>query len=342
MKTGSLLLFILVTFLNSSVCSQSIKGKVNGISLWSDDKKQLPQDFDFIEASAANWVSLQPYGVLDTDSTGVRYDIEGSWECSSFDGLKKTITILHEKGYKICLKPHLILGYEKPGVWVGNLNLGSAKKWNKLSETYSAFIIDLARIAQSLNVELFSIGTELGSFPRKEHKSWERMIDSIKVIYHGDLTYSANFDAYRKFPFWNELDYMGVDAYFTVDTSKTPQIDSCKKNWEPIKERMKHFSTKKGLSVIFTEYGYHSSDYCGLEPYASHSSDVNLAGQANAYRALFYTFWYEEWFKGGFSWSWHFGNEEPEGYDNIYYQPQNKPAEGIIRKMYLHFGDKKN
>lgn len=315
--------------------SQETKERINGISLWSDEKEQEAEDYNFIEYSGASWVSLQPYGVVETDSTGVTYDIENLWDCSSFKGLANSITILHSKGYKVCLKPHLILGYEKADVWVGDLDLGNSKNWNRFSVTYSNYILDLAFLADSLDVELFSLGTELGTFPRRERKVWRHLIDSVRTIYKGELTYSANFDEYKKFPFWEELDYIGIDAYFSVDTSRNPEIDAMMEKWKPIKKEIEKLSVKKKKQVLFMEYGYRSSDYCGYKPYAGHSDKVNLVAQANAYRALYYTFWYEKWFRGGFSWCWHFKHTEPEDYDNILYSPQNKPAQNILRKTYL-------
>ena len=133
------------------------------------------------------------------------------------------------------------------------------------------------------------------------------------------------------------MDYIGIDAYFTVDTNKTSSLDSSLFNWLAIKNEIKSFSEENSKQIIFTEYGYRSADYSGFKPYAAHSDQVNLAAQANLYRSLYYTFWDESWFLGGFSWVWYFNNNQPEGYDNIDYTPQNKPAENILAKNYGRF-----
>lgn len=314
------------------------QSKINGISLWSDEISREAQDFAFIERSNANWVSIQPYGILFSDSTGVEFNKDSIWECSSFKGLIKHINILHEQGYKVFLKPHLILKYDKPGAWVGNLELGSKKNWKTFEDTYFKYIKCLADIADTTNVEMFSIGTEVGGYARKRKKHFRSLIDTVRSIYSGKLTYCANFDAYQKFPFWEEMDLIGIDAYFTVDDSPNTRIENCWAGWSPIRAKLKSLSERKGKPVFFAEFGYTSSDYCAYKAYGGHgSTEVNLVAQANAYRAVFDVFWNKEWFAGGFSWFWLFDNDQPENYDNVSFSPQNKPAEDIISKLYHQY-----
>jgi hypothetical protein len=61
-------------------------------------------------------------------------------------------------------------------------------------------------------MELFCFGTELGIQSQKRLQYWAQLIVKKKNI-KGKLTYAANWDDFDK-PFWNELDYIGIDAYF--------------------------------------------------------------------------------------------------------------------------------
>jgi hypothetical protein len=337
MNTTLLFHFFVLLYFFSGVCfgqNTESKNKINGISIWSDVTPRQKQDFAFIEKTNANWVSLQPYGVIWTDTSGVEFDQDTIWECSTNAGLIKNIGILHELGYKIFLKPHLIVKYEKPGVWVGNLKLDSEKKWQIYERSYAKFVTNLASIADSMGVELFSLGTELGTFPEQRTEYWTQLIDSVRSIYSGGLTYCANFDAYHEFPLWEKFDIMGIDAYFTIENAKNPTLDNCRDNWEPIAEKLKAFSNALDKKILFAEFGYHSADYCALKPFGLQSANVNLVAQANAYRAVFDIIWNEPWFVGGFSWIWRFDNDQPENYDNTFYSPQNKPAADIIAKVY--------
>lgn len=312
------------------------KNKVNGVSLWSDITPRENADYEFVAASNANWVSLQPYGVIDSLSSEVKFDIENIWECSSFKGLEKSIQIAHERGYCVMLKPHLFLNFKQADLWVGNLNWDTEQEWRTFEDSYFNFIMSLSKIADSMQVEMLSIGTELATFAQQRKHTWSTMIDSVRSNYTGAITYCANFDAYEDFPLWDAVDLIGIDAYFTIDTSRKTSITNCREGWKPIKKDLKKLSQKYGKKILFTEFGYTSSDYCAFKPFGGHgNSDVNLVAQANAYRAIFYTFWDEPWFSGGFSWFWRFDNDQPENYNNTSFSPQNKPAANIISKVYL-------
>ena len=317
------------------VFAQHQQRKMNGVSLWADDVVREAEEFNFLFETNANWVSIQPYGVVSTDSTGVEYFRDDIWETSSYSGLVKYIEILHGKGYKVFLKPHLILKYNKAGAWVGDMKLSSEKKWKIFETTYERYVLSLARLADSMKVELFGVGTEIGGYVLKRKEHCGQLIDSVRSIYKGAITYCANFDAYKKFPFWEKMDVMGIDAYFTISSARTPDLDKCRENWKSIAKKIKEFSELKGKKVLFTEFGYRSADFCALTPFGGNSPNVNLVGQANAYRALFDTFWDKDWFVGGFSWIWRFDNSEPENYDNTNFSPQNKPAGSILSKTYL-------
>ena len=312
------------------------KYKVNGISIWSDITPRAADDYAFVERTNATWISLQPYGVLMTDSTGVEFDRDDIWECSSFDGLIKHINIAHDLGYHVFVKPHLIVKYDEKRNWTGNIDFNREAKWETFEESYQNYLIELAIICDSLNVEMLSMGTELGSFTRQREEHWRGMIDTVRSHFGRALTYCANFDEYQKFPHWSKLDLIGVDAYFTVDPNKKTSLDRCREGWKPVARKLKAFSEEHDKFIFFSEFGYTSTDYCAFKPFGGHGNgDVNLVAQANAYRAVFDTFWDEPWFTGGFSWFWRFDNDQPENYDNTSFSPQNKPAEEIIAKNFL-------
>ena len=63
-------------------------------------------------------------------------------------------------------------------------------------------------------------------------------------------------------------------------------------------------------------------------------TQVNLQAQTNATKALFKTFWNEDWFAGGFIWKWYHNHENAGGENNSRFTPQNKPVEAIIKEQY--------
>ena len=93
-------------------------------------------------------------------------------------------------------------------------------------------------------------------------------------------------------------------------------------------------TTKK--PILFTEFGYRSFDFSGEKPWitGNYEATPNLEAQTNTTKALFETFWKEDWFAGGFVWKWFHNYEQSGGAKDNMFTPQNKPAEDIIRQYY--------
>ena len=230
----------------------------------------------------------------------------------------------------------------KPQIWVwrgeftGLIEMGNETDWTTLENSYSSFILEYAALAEELKADIFCIGTELEKFIQNRPTYWSTLIKKIKSVYKGKLTYAANWDEYKRTPFWSALDYIGIDAYFPVSDSKTPTLVESLEGWEFHKPTIKATSESHKKPILFTEFGYRSVDFAGRKPWVSDRSmnQVNLDAQTNTTQALFETFWKENWFAGGFIWKWFIDHDEVGGEKNHQFTPQNKPAEALIKWYY--------
>ena len=194
--------------------------------------------------------------------------------------------------------------------------------------------LDFARLAQKENIELFCFGTELGNSVAKRPEYWLQLIQKIKKIYSGKLTYAANWDDFDKVPFWNELDYIGIDAYFPLSDAKTPAIADLNKAWQQYILKMEKMQAKTNKKILFTEFGYRNADQAAQEPWAENQNSINNLAQANGYESLFQTLTQKAWFAGGFAWKWYADAYHKEKKNNVDYTPQEKPALETIKKWY--------
>jgi hypothetical protein len=118
----------------------------------------------------------------------------------------------------------------KPQIWVWNgtytglIKMTSETDWQALEKSYTAFILTYAKAAELLNAEVFCIGTELELFVANRPKYWQQLITQIRKIYTGKLTYASNWDEFTRVPFWQDLDFVGIDAYFPLSDKKTPTV----------------------------------------------------------------------------------------------------------------------
>ncbi len=164
---------------------------------------------------------------------------------------------------------------------------------------------------------------------------WKTLIKKIREIYKGKLTYAANWDEFKRVSFWNELDYIGVDAYFPLSDKKTPTVADFENGWKTHKEEIKKIQKQFLKPILFTEFGYRSVDYAGKEPWDSKRKEtINLEAQTNGLQAIHNQFWNEEWFVGGFLWKWFHRHDSVGGENNNRFTPQNKPAEDLVKKLY--------
>ena len=308
--------------------------KMNGVSFVAARDSITERHVQPLTTINANYAAIMPFGfVRDNTSPQVIHDTERQWFGETLGGTKQYIEQLRKRGIKIMLKPQLWYWH---GKYTGTLEMTNEADWKVLETTYSDFILSYAKLAQELDVPLLCIGTELEQFVANREQYWNDLIVEIRKIYKGQLTYAANWDEYKRTPFWADLDFIGIDAYFPVSNMQTPTVEDCMEGWKKHLSGIEKMVNTYELPVVFTEYGYRSTDFTGKEPWDANydTGVVNLEAQANAMQALFETFWNQPWFAGGFVWKWFHYHDRVGGSENHMFTPQNKPVENVIKSVY--------
>ena len=282
----------------------------------------------------ANYAAIMPFGfVKNLEHPEIIYDTDRQWFGETKVGAKQYIKELQKQKIKIMIKPQI---WVWRGEFTGEIMMTSEADWKTLESSYSSFILEYAELAEQTKAEIFCIGTELELFVKYRPEYWNKLIEEIRDKFKGKLTYAANWDEFRRTPFWDQLDFIGVDAYFPVSEEQTPTFETCIEGWKVHKPVIAELAEAHKKPILFTEYGYRSVDYAGKQPWVSDRSmgKVNLEAQVNTTRALYETFWNEDWFAGGFIWKWFIAYDKVGGEDNSMFTPQNKPVEEIIRNYY--------
>lgn len=280
-----------------------------------------------------NWVAVVPYAFTPRDEARVYFDHKRQWWGERTEGVIVTIDSAKNAGLKVMLKPQVW----SRGYWTGDYHFETSQEWDQWEADYSQYILNFARLADSLQVDLFCMGTEFKNAVKRRPHYWTSLIDSIKQIYHGPLTYAANWDNYQNIPFWQKLDYIGINAYFPLLHDKTPSVSQLIRAWKKPKATIESFASKKNLPVIFTEYGYLSVDGATHNTWELEGKLDRLAAnetsQANAIDALHQTFITEAYWQGGFLWKWYpdLGRQRNRSKD---YTPQNKLAQSVLKKWF--------
>ena len=280
------------------------------------------------------WIALVPYGFTRKNQPNIRFNLDRQWWGEREEGIVECIKLAHRNGIKVMLKPQVYIHNS----WVGDVDFDEEEDWRAWEKAYSDYIHFYGKLAAEHNVELLCVGTEYEIAVKKRTRFWRKLIKEIRSYYSGKLIYSSNWDGYEKIPIWDDLDYIGISAYFPLTDQKTPTINTLNLKWRPIKSKLAKFSKKKKKAIVFTEYGYLSVDRCAWKCWELEkdirNKSINERAQANAYNSLLRTFWNEEWWGGGFLWKWFPAGMGHEGYPERDYTPQGKLSEEAIREWY--------
>lgn len=333
----STLFYALGCVSEDSMVSEFNSDKINGVSLVASKSPLDQSHIDPILNIKSNYTTLMPFGFIQSkDDPSVIFNTDRQWYGETKEGIEQYVLELKNNNLSIMLKPQLWIRY---GEFTGDLTMESEDNWELFEETYTAFILEFATIADQLQIEIFCIGTELEQFVINRPEYWLTLIEEVKKVYSGKITYAANWNEYEKVPFWGELDFIGIDAYFPLNDNQIPSIADSRLGWKVHKTNIEAIQIEFNKQVIFTEYGYRSIDFSAREPWNSDRMEgsVNLVGQTNLLQALFDEFWNENWFAGGFIWKWYIDHPNAGGLEDNRFTPQNKPAESLLKKHFQQY-----
>jgi hypothetical protein len=253
--------------------------------------------------------------------------------------LTHVIQVAHANGLNVMLKPHIALSND-PDHWRGQIDFGDDEvQWAAWFSSYTDFILHYAQLAQSLQVEQFCVGTELydswqGIGPARRTSDWRNVIAQVRQTFSGPLTYAANHSGEETFvQFWDDLDYIGVDAYYYLTDLPHPSVSDLVAAWDGPFSTLQQLAQTWNKPIIFTEIGYNSCEGTAAAPAAWAAGALDLEVQTNAYEAVFQKFGNQTWWQGIYWWNWDPNYLQGGPYD-LSWMPWGKPAEDVLRYYY--------
>ena len=310
-------------------------GKHRGMSVFprNDDYDTAANDLlkDNIE-----WVAVIPFIYQENEQSKTVRIQDSSRRQRHDSSFVKEIRTLHNKGIRVHFKPHVWLGEG----WRSNISL-SPSDWGAWFASYRQRMLRYARMAQQEGVELFCVGTELRTAVAADPKAWVELIKEIRGIYSGKLTYAANWDdPIDSVPFWDMMDYIGIQAYFPLTENPSPELETIMAGWDTHIPKLEAAAKMYKKPILFTEVGYRSDVSATIRPWewgsnfgvlTKKKSDVT---QQRAFEALFQKLWDKPWFAGCYVWQWHTGTKAENMTKNVDFTPRFKPAENTLAKWY--------
>ncbi|MBI5671593.1 MAG: hypothetical protein HZC41_26675 [Chloroflexi bacterium] len=328
-------------------------------ALASDTPALLPQDFmkgityeswwngefasansdrtlgEIVLPSGANWLAVVVKCFQET-RTSTNIQCQTDRATASDDELRHVIRRAHSLGLKVMFKPHLdLLNLQNSSDGRFRIGFGvDESAWAAWFASYTRFITHYAALAQETDVDYFVVGTELwGTVHRADN--WRAVIRAVRAVYDGPLTYAAlTYFEPLQISWWDALDAIGIDAYFTVTLTKNPTWAQMKLGWKPTVAYLGWLAGRWNKPIIITEAGYMSVDGTNILPGDwSLQGELDMQEQADAYQALIESFQGQSWWQGIFWWSL---STDPEqgGPNDRGYSFHNKPAEVVLRRFF--------
>lgn len=308
--------------------------------------------YSFLTQNNINWISITPFG-RQSNYNEPKIKVKpknGLLPCTIWgetdEGIKLTTQYARKHNIQTILKPHVWL---KDGKWRQDIAMKNESMWKLWFHNYEGFILHYAQLAESNEIPLFCIGTELRQ-AAKRTDDWVQLIRCIRQVYSGELVYAANWDGeYEEIQFWGQLDYIGIQAYFPLTNKENPTVNDLVSGWQPHVKSIELIQRKYNKPVIFTEIGYRNTNDAAIEPWIWPQDDFNpklsFETQANAFEAFFQVFWDKAWFNGAYIWKWMPINIDDISVDErkrkraavVELTPQFTPAMSIIKSWYGEF-----
>jgi hypothetical protein len=318
---------------------------IRGVTVGPIESSLFPNRGYGTEASAAlldhlarmgvEWISITPFGrVLSLSSTDIALDFEAPYEANRA-AVRAMIEQAHERGMRVLVIPHL---WVETGGWRGEMDPGSAERWLEYQASYRAFVTAWARDAAQAGADAFSIGVECKSWSGRFGGYWRSLIAEVRTIFSGLLTYSANWDEAEDVLFWDQLDLVGINAFYPLSSRNGASFDDYVDGALRASDAVGALARVLEMPVLFVEVGYTTRENAAVEPWLwpDDMADVRVdeAEQARALLASFRAFLREEWFAGFFVWRY-YADVDDVSQEAIWgFSPHAKRAERVLERVY--------
>jgi hypothetical protein len=221
--------------------------------------------------------------------------------------IAEMIAQAHARGIRVLVIPHLWVWNEQG--WRGEIDFPDEAGWRDYQASYRAFVLAWAMDAEAAGADAFSIGVECKSWSGRFGAFWTRFIAEVRSVFSGLLTYSANWDEAEDVLFWDQLDLLGVNAFYPLAPSNDASFETYVEGATCIAENVGSLARILDMPVLFVEVGYTTRENAAVEPWLwpDGMSDVAYSEeeQARALEASFRGFVPHEWFAGFFLWRYY-------------------------------------
>lgn len=325
--------------------AETERGGIRGVTIGPIESSQQPGRgygtaysaalLDHLAEMGVTWVSLTPFGrIWSLSSTDIQMDFEAPYEDNRV-AVRRMITQARERGIRVLVIPHL---WVETGGWRGELDPGSAEGWAAYQASYRDFLLRWARDAADAGADALSLGVECKSWSGRFPRFWTELIRDVRAVFPGLLTYSANWDEVEDVLFWDQLDFIGINAFYPLAEENGASDEQYLSGALGRARDVAALAEAIQRPVLFVEVGYTTRADAAVQPWLwpDDMEDVVIdeREQARALEATFRAFLGERWFAGFFVWRYYASLDDVSQEARWGFSPHTKLAETVLRDAF--------
>ena len=342
---------------------------------WWDGNYRMPwskENLELIAQDGASQVVIVPTVYMDSlTSTRVYRDnsdpgghnTDNAPRTESDGSIRVAIQEAKALGLEIIFKLHVNIQNEEWNALIGppaGSTPAQAKVWaDAWFASYKEAVVHYAKLAQEEGATAFAIGNECESMTGSQYREyWVDIIEAVRGVYDGQLTYAATWTEALNVSFWDKLDYMGANPYisFTQD-NPNPSLQQLLDGWTkpsevwgvktPIVERfgenisaidaLKRIAELYDKKLIFTEVGFRSLDGSNATPWMWGNGRIDELEQLNMHKAFYKILTDrvdEGWIGGYWHWNYDAGMDVSNPSPDDGFNTHGKRADALIEQYF--------
>lgn len=339
---------VAIALLGSLACARGANAQeaIRGITIGPIESSQQPGRgygtpytaalLDHLQELGANAVSITPFGRLwDLQSTEIQLDFEQSF-AHNRAAIGKLAAQARARGLSVLIVPHLWI--EVPNLWRGEIDPGTEEGWRAYQKSYRAFILTWAKAAEEMGADAFSIGVECKSWSGRFGSYWLQLIADVRATFKGKLVYSANWDEADNVLFWDQLDFVGINAFYPLADHDDASYAEYARGAEAAVAKAGELAATVQKPLLFLEIGYTSRPNAAVKPWVwpedMPGMSVDEHEQARALSALIGASVTKPWFAGFFVWRYYANLDDVSQEPGWGFSPHAKIAEQVLSSVF--------
>lgn len=233
----------------------------------------------------------------------------------------------------VVLKPQIWLG---GGQWPGDVEMKTARDWDAFFQHYYRWMRHYALLAEIYEIEMLCVGVEFAKATQQQPEQWVALIDKLRGIFSGPMTYAANWGTeFEALPFWEHLDYIGLDCYYPLSQAGQPTDSELLQAFAKKLDLAKAICQRANRPLLFTEIGFTSTPTPWQSPHRDgRGKPYDGQAQRRCYAICMSAIAESGDWLQGLLW-WKFPSDLSEGgAKHTGFTPNNKPAEQTLSKWF--------